>query len=245
MSPPPASVDPETSNSNQIVPPSFVAHDEVPLVESKPVPAGFTLSVKVIEAEGVAGRPDGTAPYCVAKLRMLYPDEEGDLPDLVVASAPGDKICFEERSLSYMIPEMKLEQTQMELTMWDRAGPDDSFVGEVLLNVNKLLQIAGKYFEHAFPLKTSSVYSSAARNVSGSIVLGLRMDPPTTHAMSIPPPAPEITSGPLPATTATSAPQPPDVILNPAPPGSSNSTTPGGGSVSKFKAPPPPAAFSM
>jgi len=32
-------------------------------------------------------------------------------------------------------------------------------------------------FEHAFPLKTSSVYSSAARNVSGSLALGLRMDP--------------------------------------------------------------------
>ena len=49
---------------------------------------------------------------------------------------------------------------------------------QVLLNVAKLLQIAGKYFEHAFPLKTSSVYFSKSREVSGNVVLGLRLDTP-------------------------------------------------------------------
>ena len=258
MSPPPASVDPEEeSSSNQVVPP----HDDVPLVESRlPVQTGFTLSVKIIEAEGVAGRPDGTPPFCVAKLRLLYPEEEGELPDHLVASAPGEKTFFEQRSLTYMVPEEKLEQTQLELTMWDRAGPDDSFVGEVLLNVNKLLQISGKYFEHAFPLKTSSVYSSAARNVSGSLVLGLRMDPPTTPGVPvprsapeitttpgvpIPPSAPEVTSGPLPAAATTL--HPPDVHFTPPPPGSSSPTkvkSERDGPL-KFKAPPPPPTFSM
>ena len=49
---------------------------------------------------------------------------------------------------------------------------------QVLLNVAKLTQIAGKYFEHAFPLKTSSVYCSKSREVSGNVVLGLRLDTP-------------------------------------------------------------------
>lgn len=55
-------------------------------------------------------------------------------------------------------------------------SPDDGFLGEVLLNVSKLQQIMGKYFEHSFPVKTSSVYSSQSREVKGIVLLGLRLD---------------------------------------------------------------------
>jgi hypothetical protein len=73
---------------------------------------------------------------------------------------------------------LRLGLKQLELTLWDKNTPEDGFMGEVLLNVSKLQQIIGKYFEHSFPVKISSVYSSQSREVSGHVLLGLRLDGP-------------------------------------------------------------------
>jgi len=70
----------------------------------------------------------------------------------------------------------KVEETQLEITFWDKNSPEDGFMGEVLLNVAKLQKILGNYLEHSFPIKTSSVYSSQSRVVTGNVLVGLRMD---------------------------------------------------------------------
>ena len=67
---------------------------------------------------------------------------------------------------------------QLELTLWDKHSPEEDFVGEVLLNVAKLQQVLGKYFEHSFPVKTSSVYNSRSRIIDGSVRLGLQLNGP-------------------------------------------------------------------
>ena len=150
----------------------------------------------------------------------------------------GDQPSFGDQLLTYVVAEGKLEETQLELTLWDRAGPDDSFVGEVLLNVNKLQQILGKYFEHSFPLKTSSVYRSDSRDVTGSIVLGLLLESPSSpdsaSQQQLHPMAPA--SFPRPASSTTPL-APSSSADQPAKLSRADSAATG-----RFKAPPPPSS---
>ena len=40
------------------------------------------------QADGIAARKDATPPHCVAKLRLIFPDEDSETsPDHVVATA--------------------------------------------------------------------------------------------------------------------------------------------------------------
>ena len=89
------------------------------------------LTVRVLEANDVAVGQHGTV-LSIAKLRLLLPDEGSNtIADVVPASAPGQTATFADCHLLYTVKEDDVEQTQLELMLWDQKDPDDGFLGEV------------------------------------------------------------------------------------------------------------------
>ena len=64
----------------------------------------FKLCVKVLEVDGMALGPDGNLPFCMANLRLIFPDEFSTTnPDSVPAVCPGQAVQFNGVELKYSV----------------------------------------------------------------------------------------------------------------------------------------------
>ena len=76
---------------------------EAPLMTTKDVKA-FKLYVKVLEVDGIALGPDGNIPFCIANLRLIFPDEVSTAnPDSVPTLCPGQAAQFNGVELQYSV----------------------------------------------------------------------------------------------------------------------------------------------
>jgi C-terminal processing protease CtpA/Prc len=76
---------------------------EAPLMTTEDAKA-FKLCVKVLEVDGIALGPDGNLPFCIANLRLIFPDEVSTAnPDSVPAVCPGQAVQFNGVELKYRV----------------------------------------------------------------------------------------------------------------------------------------------
>ena len=103
----------------------------------------LSLHVAVLAVENLDHKAHGDQVEC--KVRILHPSRS----PLVVGSVHGTwdevaaKASFGDASFDFQVPDHELEDAQIESTLWeDDAGGIKVFVGEVIVNVERLDSLA-------------------------------------------------------------------------------------------------------
>jgi hypothetical protein len=120
----------------------------------------------------------------VCHIRLLYPDAPPVDFESLPPVAPSLDPNFGGRFMDIPIPATRLNNVQLELTLWDNHSKDHGFMGEVVINVGKLADpgsTLGRPIEHSFVFKPGGTFVPK-RPVSGSIVLELLLSPPRARA---------------------------------------------------------------
>ena len=187
--------------------------------------AGANIMVRVLKADGVRMHND-KKPFVLAQLRINV-GGLGEQPHRTTAIEGTSN----EWNQQFVLPVSQPPQSQLECTLWDDSDADaennGNFLGEVILNLAKLVPYNGQYIEQVFDIKQGKTIVTPQK-ASGKLKLGLQINIPEPGT------APEVAAAapaaPVPpssgGSSAPAPPAPPSAPKAPSPPPSSGAVPP-------------------
>ena len=154
-----------------------------------------TICINVIKAEGLR-QHKGRDPTPSMLIRVSV---AGVAQPQVLKTKPMPPGVDQSWNQEFMLPVPDPSVAQLECTLWDESDPQtqsySNFLGEVLLNLARLVPYKGHYIEQLFNIKQGKTIVTDEL-ASGNLKLGLRLEipddftPPTSAKISVPSPAP-------------------------------------------------------
>ena len=140
------------------------------------------LTVHINEAKGLTCGSHGTNPDCVLSLQLL---SKNPMPGLNVTFettlTPNSRNTVDPKFNEMCCLDVaNAADSQLQVVLWDKAAPADAakeqtFLGEVLLNVGKLEPYAGRDIEQIFDVRKSN-WVGPNKAISGKLFLKLKYD---------------------------------------------------------------------
>eukprot|EP00285_Hemiselmis_virescens_P019772 CAMPEP_0173378476 /NCGR_PEP_ID=MMETSP1356-20130122/1628_1 /TAXON_ID=77927 ORGANISM="Hemiselmis virescens, Strain PCC157" /NCGR_SAMPLE_ID=MMETSP1356 /ASSEMBLY_ACC=CAM_ASM_000847 /LENGTH=171 /DNA_ID=CAMNT_0014331551 /DNA_START=105 /DNA_END=616 /DNA_ORIENTATION=+ len=138
-----------------------------------------SISVKILKAEGVRLNSDNSEvkPAVLAQLRINI----GGRGEQAFRSEPAAPSTSPEWNQQFFLPVRDPQTSQLECTLWDdsdaAAKGHSNFLGEVILNLAKLVPYYGQYIEQVFDIKQGKTIKTE-KTASGKLRMGLQLDSP-------------------------------------------------------------------
>jgi hypothetical protein len=114
----------------------------------------------------------------------------------------------------FTLPVKDPANSQLECSIWDQSDnsetPAQKFLGEVILNLAKLVPYNNSNIEQVFEIKQGKTHKATAedKKATGKLKLGLRLIIPDDAGSGAPPPAPAAKPAALPPPKAQAPPPP-------------------------------------
>mmetsp|Transcript_30649 Transcript_30649/g.77549 ORF Transcript_30649/g.77549 Transcript_30649/m.77549 type:complete len:297 (-) Transcript_30649:105-995(-) len=114
-----------------------------------------------------------------APMAMLRVSVAGVAQQELMKTDPMPSSSSPEWNQEFVLPVSDASQSQLECTIWDTSDPQptefSNFLGEVLLNLAKLIPYKGHYIEQVFFVKQGKTIKTE-QQATGNLKLGLRLD---------------------------------------------------------------------
>uniref|UniRef100_A0A7S0TLK2 C2 domain-containing protein n=1 Tax=Hemiselmis andersenii TaxID=464988 RepID=A0A7S0TLK2_HEMAN len=114
-----------------------------------------------------------------APMAMLRVSVAGVAQQELMKTNPMPNSTSPEWNQEFVLPVPDASQSQLECTIWDTSDPNptefSNFLGEVLLNLAKLIPYKGHYIEQVFFVKQGKTIKTE-QQATGNLKLGLRLD---------------------------------------------------------------------
>jgi hypothetical protein len=135
------------------------------------------MVVKVLKAEQMRTSTSGSAPEPMMKLRIHVDGTFGPYSSTSKVDSTTEASWNEEVTLGVKDP----SNSQLECTLWDEsdgtASEPQKFLGQVILNLAKLVPYNNTYIEQEFEIKQGKNYKATAedKKATGKLKLGLKL----------------------------------------------------------------------
>mmetsp|Transcript_53484 Transcript_53484/g.130671 ORF Transcript_53484/g.130671 Transcript_53484/m.130671 type:complete len:512 (+) Transcript_53484:56-1591(+) len=174
--------------------------------------AAASITVKVLKADGVRLNYSGEKPTVLAQLRINV----GGRGEQAFRTTPANASISPEWNQQFVLPVRDPQTSQLECTLWDdsdsNAKNHSNFLGEVILNLAKLVPYKGQYIEQVFDIKQGKTIKTE-KQASGKLKMGLQLDSPPVQPAGV---SPRADAAPVGA--GAPAPPPPEASPVRAPP---------------------------
>ena len=135
------------------------------------------MVVKVLKAEKMRTITSGNAPEPMMKLRINVDGTSGPYSSTKKLESTTEPSWNEEFTMGVKDP----SNSRLECTLWDEseltASEAQKFLGEVTLNLAKLVPYNNTYIEQVFEIKQGNNYEVTAedKKATGKLKLGLKL----------------------------------------------------------------------
>lgn len=184
--------------------------------------SGASITVKVIKAESVRQHL-GKKPDVAVHLRVNVGGNPQSLHQSLQKSTAISNTISPQWDQTFVLPVENPKASQLECSLWDESDEQPSaekanFLGEVILNLAKLVPYSGKYIEQVFDIKQGKTPVVGDNKASGKLKLGLTLKldgdeapapAPAQATREVPPPAQATRAAAPPPAQATRAAAPP------------------------------------
>ncbi len=137
------------------------------------------MVVKVLKAEKMRTSTSGSAPEPMMKLRINVDGTSGPYSSTKKLDRTTEPSWNEEVTLGVKDPSNK--SCRLECTLWDEsdgtASEPQKFLGQVILNLAKLVPYNNTYIEQEFEITQGKNYKATAedKKATGKLKLGLKL----------------------------------------------------------------------